>query len=207
MVCAVCVEEGEQDPQAENQRGEVRDDDDDSRCFVLAVTNASGHDKLVAAIGWLKRGSEKLRSQDHVPLARCVSTWLHLIQPKAIVAEVDSHLVMLFSGRDLQEWTSLQHNLDDFLRRVELTAPSLAVVVGRELHDVHELSDDFTHLRTLVRLTALGLVNHGPGGAVVLMEQHLPQLDLALLADWHRSTNHLRVPVLERMRESDRERG
>ncbi|MFF3494419.1 hypothetical protein ACFYWS_24055 [Streptomyces sp. NPDC002795] len=124
-------------------------------------------------------------------LVQRVSTWLHLIQPNAIVAEVDSHLVMLFSGRRLQEWPSLEHRLDDFLRRVDHTAPSLAVVVGREHHDVHELSDDFTHLRTLVRLTSLGLVNHGRDGAVVLMDEHLPQLDLALLADRHRSTNRL----------------
>ncbi|MER8088479.1 PucR family transcriptional regulator [Streptomyces sp. NPDC058316] len=140
-------------------------------------------------------------------LIQRVSTWLHLIQPNAIVAEVDSQLVMLFSGRHGQEWTTLQHNLDDFLRRVELTAPSLAVVVGRELHDTHELSNDYTYLRTLVRLTALGLVTHRPGGAVVLMDEHLPQLDLAMIADWHRSTSQLRVPVLERMREMDRERG
>lgn len=140
-------------------------------------------------------------------LVQRVSTWLHLIQPNAIVAEVDSQLVMLFSGRHSQEWTTLQHNLDDFLRRVEPTAPSLAVVVGRQLHDAQELGNDYTYLRTLVRLTASGLVTHRPRGAVVLMDDHLPQLDLATIADWHRSTSQLHVPVLELMREVDRKRG
>lgn len=140
-------------------------------------------------------------------LIQRASTWLHLIQPNAIVAEVDSQFVMLFSGRHSQEWAALQHNLDDFLRRVELTAPPLAVVVGRELHDTHELSSNYTHLRTLVRLTALGLVPRRRSSAVVLMDEHLPRLDLAMIADWHRSTRHLRVPVLEQMREMDRERG
>lgn len=80
-------------------------------------------------------------------------------------------------------------------------------MVGRELHDTHELSSNYTHLRTLVRLTALGLVPRRRSSAVVLMDEHLPRLDLAMIADWHRSTRHLRVPVLEQMREMDRERG
>ncbi|WP_406349638.1 hypothetical protein OHA44_01745 [Streptomyces sp. NBC_00144] len=115
--------------------------------------------------------------------------WLHLIQPDAVVTEVDSRLVMLFSGRHRQEWTTLQHNVNDFLRRVERTAPSLAVVAGRELHDTQEMSNDYTYLHTLVRLTALGLVTHR---AVVLMDNRLPQLDLALTADRYRATSQLR---------------
>lgn len=161
------------------------------RVATLASTKAPTHATEVASHRLIQR----------------VSTWLHLIQPKAIVAEVDSQLVMLFSGLHSQEWEALQHNLDDFLCRVEPTAPSLAVVVGRQLHDIHALSNDYTYLRTLVRLTASGLVTHRPSGAVVLMDDNLPQLDLATIADWHRSTSQLRVPALERMRETDRERG
>ncbi|MDQ8705541.1 helix-turn-helix domain-containing protein [Streptomyces sp. LHD-70] len=185
----------------------LRDPQQASACaFALEIA-----DKQWYRLATLTSTDPPTRTTEVAPhrLVQRVSTWLHLIQPNAIVAEVDSHLAMLFSGQNRQEWTNLQHNLDDFLRRVEPTAPSLAVVVGRELHEVHELGDDFTHLRTLVRLTALGLVSPRPGGAVVLMDEHLPQLDLALLADWHRSTNHLRlrVPTLERIREYDRERG
>lgn len=161
------------------------------RLAAIASTNSPAHAAAVSTHRLIQR----------------VSTWLHLIQPNAIVAEVDSHLVMLFSGRRNQEWATLEHNLNDFLRRVEPTAPSLAVVVGRRVHEAHELSDDFTYLRTLVRLTASGLVPRRPGGAVVLMDDHLPRLDLATIADWHRSTSRLRVPTLERIGEWDRERG
>ena len=137
--------------------------------------------------------------------ARSVVNWLDIVHGNARVAEIDSLVVVLFSGQRLEEWRYVEGSLDSFLRNSDALRGAVAVATGVAVSDVQDLSSEFDRLNTLSRLIVHARVTAAGGSRIFRMEDHWPQVELATIAEAYATDHPRRLSALTRIRDHDLE--
>ncbi|MEU8487892.1 helix-turn-helix domain-containing protein [Streptomyces sp. NPDC048641] len=140
-------------------------------------------------------------------LVRRLSAWLHIIHPSALLAEVDAHLVILFSGSAEHDWVQTERSLEDFFQGAHPNVASMTVIAGSRLGNVGDISAEFKQMQTLAGLLRAQVVTLRPGAYVVHLTHHHHHVDLAEMAGIRRNTDPRQPAVLRRIEELDKQSG
>ena len=132
-----------------------------------------------------------------------VTNWVRIAHRRAVCAELDSQLVILFSGNDTPRWSETERSLRGFFGSSGPSRAALAIATSLPVIRAQDLSAEFDRLGTLARLPDLRPeVATRP---IISMEQYWPRVELATLAADYPGHDAGRLAVLDAIRQSDRE--
>lgn len=133
-----------------------------------------------------------------------VSTWLDIVHHNALFAELNIQLIVLFSGRQADEWPPIEQSLSSFLHTSDAVRGTLKVATSLAVTRLSELSSEFNRLRTLTRIAARQNSDGPDGPAVIRMEDHWPEVELATIAEAYAKSDARRLSTLTEILEYDR---
>ncbi len=136
---------------------------------------------------------------------RSVTNWLSIVHADALFAEVNSRLVMLFSGKRVEDWPYLERDLDRFLRNSDAVRGALAAVTSLPVATAPDLSREFSRLQTLARIVAREGTTDAARSPIHRMEDHWPRVELATIAEAYATSDARRLSALTQVRDHDRD--
>lgn len=139
-------------------------------------------------------------SRRHMQL---VTSWLRMAHPTALFTEIDSHLVVLFSGTRERAWHAIATSLDEFACSAVVQG-SLTVTTSFAASHPRDLSNEFHRLSTLAGIIARST---GPASAssTTRMEDHWAEVELTTLARLYNGRDANRLGFLAAIRDYDRQ--
>ncbi len=126
-----------------------------------------------------------------------------MAHPTALFTEVNSHLVILFSGTREREWPAIATSLDDFATSAVVQG-SLTVATSFVVTHPSDLSDEFHRLSTLAGIIARSACLPSASGTT-RMEDHWPEVELKTLARLYIGRDANRLGVLTAIQDYDRQ--
>jgi hypothetical protein len=170
----------------------------------LSLPLATEHWSVLAVVVPQSRDVTSVPSER---LVRRLSTWLNIIHPSALFAEVDAQLVLLFNGTSPQDWTKIERSLEDFFQGRGPNAPAMAAIVGTRLTDPTAIRTEHAQIQTLAALLRRRVAAPPPGSHVIHLEHHRHQVDIAHMASAWPTADPGQPDVLQKIRKSDQQSG
>ena len=134
-----------------------------------------------------------------------VSNWLNIVHSSALFAEINSLLVVLFSGQHPEEWPPIERSLDTFLRNADALHGAIAVATSLAVTDVQDLSSEFSRLHILARTVARAPTDDGDRSPIYRMENYWARVELTTIADAYATAAARRLARLADIRRYDRD--
>lgn len=135
-----------------------------------------------------------------------VWNWLQITHPTAVMTDVDSQLVVLFSGPDVtSDWPRIEDSLRSVLRRFDLRRSLISFATSLATSSPAQLQTEFERLVKLGRISA-----KLPGSGyepVIRMEEHWPRVELAAMAEHYAANDAGRLRIIDEIRQADMTRG
>lgn len=133
-----------------------------------------------------------------------VTNWLRIAHRRAVAAEIDSRLVILFSGTSKDPWSPIAGSLEHFFSTSQITRASMTIATSFPAGEPRALRAEFERLLILSRLSRPDRAVPGDRSPLIRMEDHWPAVELAIIAENYAGHDADRLAILRKIQEFDR---